>query len=264
MKTVLVPAIEKEKPARSKPRPRPVFIQKVERLLHIERLPRRTRRGIGFLGVWTVSFATFLLVYGEQVNLHEVFFYSIFLVFAILATFMIGTKEAEQVTEETTFNIARILPAIFVWGLVIFIFMISVFMLSRATIAFPGAYEVMRQLLVVVPFETLIFIIFLPPVLDAGIFDKIPWVPGWVAAQAIFGGMHFVSGSMTLTMAFFAGLMGVLWYIMYSAGRMKQHGQYFGIGSVLAFHFTWNVMALSVSSTIVADPLIVLFKLMGL
>lgn len=265
MKVIEIPIIEKEKPARSKPRPRPVIIQKLERVLHIERLPRRQRRGIGFLGVWTVSFSTFLLVYGEQVNLHEVFFYSVFLIFIILATFMIGTKEAEQVTSEATFNVARILPALFVWGIGIFLFMLSLFMLMGAQIGPPSNFDIMRQLLIVVPFETLLFIIFLPAVLDAGIFDKIPYVPGWVASAGIFGGMHVVSGSMTLSMGFFAGLMGVLWYIMYSAGRMKgDYGQYFGLGSVLAFHFTWNIMAMSVKTEVVADPLVVLFKLMGL
>ena len=264
MKVLEVPVLEKEKPVRSKPPPRPIIIQKLERVLHIERLPRRQRRGIGFLGIWTVSFSTFLLVYGEQVNLHEVFFYFIFLILVILATLMIGTREAEQVTSEATFNIARILPALFVWGVGIFLFMLSIFMLTGAKIGPPSNYDIMRQLLIVVPAETMIFIIFLPAVLDAGIFDRIPWVPGWVAAQGIFGGMHIVSGSMTPTMGLLAALMGVLWYIMYSAGRMPKYGHYFGIGSVLAFHFTNNIMALSVKATVVADPLVVIFKLMGL
>jgi hypothetical protein len=261
MKTI--PILEKESPKPSKPSPKPLVIQKVERVFHIRSLPRKARYGIGFLGLWSVTFASFLLAYGEQVNLHEVFFYFIFLILCILATLMIGSEEAEQVQEDATLRISRFIPAICVWGPSIFLFMLTIFMVTGARLSFPNTYSILRQMLIVVPAETAIFIIFLPPVLDAGIFNRIPWIPGWVAAQGIFGLMHVVSGAMTPIMGFFAGLMGILWYIMYSAGRMKKHGQYFGLGSVLAFHFVWNVMAES-ASEITADPLVTIFKMMGL
>lgn len=262
MKVIEVPIKEKE----SKPKAvkTPVIIQRIEKVFHIESLPRRQRQGIGLLGIWTVSLATFLLVYGEQINLHEVFFYFIFLVLSMLTVFTIGTKESREVTKETTLSVAKTLPAFFVWGLGTFVLLFTVFMFSGTRITLPSQYAIMRQLLIIIPAETMIFIVFLPAVLDAGISSKIPWLPGWIASAGIFGLMHWVSGAMPLSMAFFAFLMGILWYVMYSAGRMGGgYGQYFGIGSVLALHFVWNVMALS-ASTIKADPLVVLFKIMGL
>lgn len=245
----------------------PKFIKVIREKLYLpppRRTSRRQKQTIGLFSIWSVVFWTFFISSHTEANIPEFLFYYGLLSILIINTILFMQKrETDEMKEETRLDIIKSLPAFALWGGLIFGLNFFLIVGSGNKLAVPSTFEVLRQLIVVVPCESLIFIVYLPPILDWGIASKIPLVPGWIYAQVLFGMLHVFSGAMPLSLGIFAVMIGIVWYIIYSMRKMPKYGRYFGLAAVMAWHFSHNVVAESVAD-VVADPLIMLFKLMGL
>ena len=103
--------------------------------------------------------------------------------------------------------------------------------------ALPSTPDILRQLFVVTPTETFVWIFFLPRVLG-NYFG----VPAWVWSSVSFGGFHAFAYDADLGQMALAAIFNVVWYMLYQ-GRARY--RFLGLPFVWMSHFALNVFALA-------------------
>jgi hypothetical protein len=105
-------------------------------------------------------------------------------------------------------------------------------------LAMPSMDYLVEQAVVVVPYETFIFVFFLPKLLP----DYLG-IPSWIWSSASFGGFHYYAFQGDLLAMGIAFGFNIGWYLMYRAGERYS---FLGIGAVMAMHFAVNALGQAV------------------
>ncbi len=108
----------------------------------------------------------------------------------------------------------------------------------------PAWSDVLRQLFVVTPTETFVWIFFLPRVLP-----DIAGIPSWVWSSVSFAGYHVFAYGADLGAMALAGILNGVWYMLYE-GRAKY--RFLGLPFVWMSHFSLNVFGLAAKGAALA------------
>lgn len=211
--------------------------------------------------IWIVALFSWSIFLLNTMGLQEALgfmWYTLF-VLAVLSlvigfAFLKGKKE--ELRRILILDADKEMYAMVLWAFLIFAFLFSGYVLILGYYTqWLSTKEFVRELILVVPAETFIFVAMLPLIMPR-ITKKKDKSYGWVIAQVTFALMHIpaysTSGYMWL-LVFFAFVMGIFFYQLYRMGNKKIWG---GVMSVMAVHFIWNVFALSVKKVSTRpDPL---------
>jgi hypothetical protein len=219
-------------------------------------------RTISFFVTWVLAEYLFIVGLLRTIDLPTLgllLFYTTFSTILLVLAVGLATLRRKLVLlrKFLTFDMAHILWPLVVGGFGTFIVLFVVFTAVGRTFNALPLDIILTQALIVVPSETVIFIILLPLLLPGKVFG----IPGWLWAQLSFGGFHYAAFGIDLYQMFIAFTFGVIWYQIFVLGERVA---FLGVGFVLAFHFVWNVAVLSTTGSLtVADPLVEIVNILS-
>ena len=188
---------------------------------------------------------------------------SISIMFIVVVGYsLFNPKVKQEVSKILTMDLSRVVYCMLIWGVFLFISYFGLYTLNGYTFKLTSFDDIFRTAILVVPAETALFILLAPTIIE-----KIIEVPlGGYLAQVYFGLMHIAaysnqaSGMSLVMLVIFAMMMGMIWYTIYIYGEKYWLA---GLGAVMAWHFTHNVMSMSVQPAaslfgIVVNPIPIL------
>ena len=213
-----------------------------------------SKRTISLFTLWITSEYAFIV---SEIKTTDAFkigvlvFYTTFTLYLfvqVLATGVVLDKE-EEVKELMGYDTVQAMPGFFVGSIVALAISAPIQIFSGAKFGGLTFEQIIEQLLIIVPNETFQFIFFLPKLIR-----RLFWLPGWVWAQVTFALFHYVAYDLDILSMFSAFVIGVFWYHAYMMGKKYP---YMGLSFVIAFHFVYNIIALSTQASI--DPAVAIF-----
>jgi hypothetical protein len=148
------------------------------------------------------------------------------------------------------YDLDDIWSPLLIWGFGLWIIFFLFYRTIDAGITFATMDEILYNVILVVPSETFIFVVFLPEIMPE-YFGAIPFtkirIPGWFwGAGFFFGTYHFWAYQGNIWQIMIAMIVGLGFYALYKYGKKNRNVG--GIMSAMAVHFNLNFWALSTVS----------------
>jgi len=225
----------------------------------------RTRTVVGLVLTWQIadSFLFLRILFQDAGDglpplLGPYLFYKTFFLslFAIFLARQVLRRERGEVQELLAFDLTKQIEPFLAVGVSTAALLALLYTGIGLSLRTPSWEDLVWQALVTVPYETFIFVFFLPLLQPSYV-----GVPSWIWASAYFGGFHFFAYGAELAPIVVAAVFNMIWYWMYVSGSRYT---FLGLGSVMAMHFAINLLALAARGTVAASVLFGALRALGI